>query len=53
MKTPNFVLFVSSFENSCAKVRTRSRRPGSVIPAKAGIQAGMGIDSGLRRNDEP
>ena len=40
IKIPNFVLFVSSFENTCEGVifTTKSLR-GSVIPAKAGIQA--------------
>jgi hypothetical protein len=32
----------ASLENTNAKVRKRSRRPGSVIPAKAGIQARWG-----------
>ena len=49
----NVVRLVTSFENTCAKIRMK-RLPESVIPAKAGIQAnsaGTNLDSRVRGND--
>ena len=50
---PNFAIFVSSLENTCAgMIRATNWHEVSVIPAKAGIHPFPPLDAGLRRHDE-